>query len=355
MGFEWLFLDQIKIMRQLLSTFKNLLQRVWSGIVSIMRPIVKSCFVVLLAMLLVLSQADGALAAQSGGRIGGGSFRMPSRSYSAPRSYRSAPRAYSSPARGYYPGGGGFGFPFLIPFVGFGGGGLFTLLIFLAIAGFFVRTFQRFQDEGAEGISYGSPKLSVAQLQVGLLASARDLQRDLDTIAQKADTGSAQGRAQVLQEATLALLRHPEYWVYGAADSQRSQLEAAETLFNRLSLAERSKFTAETLSNVDNQLKQRTGAVPFPKGEALPTQTDAEVLTAGTGEYIVVTLLVGTQSELSLPAIREADDLRQALRQIGSIASDRLLAMEVLWTPQAEGDTLSAEELLTEYVDLRQI
>ena len=330
-------------MHQLFSLFKYALQLVRTKTFSALQLVFKSCFVVLLAVVLVFSQMDGALAARSGGRIGGGSFR----SYSAPtRSYRSAPRSYSSPSRGYY-GGGGFGFPFLIPFVGFGGGSLFTLLIFLAVAGFLVRTFRRFQEEGAEGISYGSPKLSVAQLQVGLLASARDLQTDLNKIAQKADTGSAQGRAQVLQEATLALLRHPEYWVYAAADSHRDRLEAAETLFNRLSLAERSKFAAETLSNVDNQLKQAS--------ESTQSQSTPEEFPEGTGEYIVVTLLVGTQSELSLPAIREADDLRQALRQIGSVASDQLLAMEILWTPQAEGDTLSAEELLTEYVDLKRI
>ncbi len=38
---------------------------------------------------------------------------------------------------------------------------------------------------------------------MGLLAQARNLQADLDRMAQTADTGSAAGRAQVLQEATL--------------------------------------------------------------------------------------------------------------------------------------------------------
>ena len=302
-------------------------------------------FIFLLIVALVFSQVDGALAARSGGRIGGGSFSRPSRSYSAPRSYR------SSPTRGYYPGGGGIGFPFLIPFVGFGGGGLFTLLIFLAIAGFLVQTFRRFREEGSEGMAYGNPNpnpnVSIARLQVGLLASARGLQTDLNKMAQTADTGSAAGRAQVLQEATLALLRHPEYWVYGAADSQQCRLNAAETVFNQLSLAERSKFTAETLSNVNNQLRQaEKGAL---------AQTDENDLGSGTGEYLVVTLLVGTQNKVSLPAIQEAEELRQALRQLGSVGSDQLLAIEVLWTPQAEGDTLSAEELLTEYVDLKRL
>jgi uncharacterized membrane protein len=46
-------------------------------------------------------------------------------------------------------------------------------------------------------------------------------------------------------------------------------------------------------------------------------------------------------------------DLRQCLLQLASIPADRIVAIEVLWTPQLEGDTLSAEALLTEYPEMR--
>jgi uncharacterized membrane protein len=59
----------------------------------------KSLVVVGLILTLVLSQANTALAARSGGRIGGGSFRVPSRSFSAPS------RGYGVPSRGYGYGG----------------------------------------------------------------------------------------------------------------------------------------------------------------------------------------------------------------------------------------------------------
>jgi uncharacterized membrane protein len=55
-------------------------------------------------MTLALGHADGALAARSGGRIGGGSFRAPSRTYAPPS------RTYAPPGGGYYPGGGDLGF-----------------------------------------------------------------------------------------------------------------------------------------------------------------------------------------------------------------------------------------------------
>lgn len=302
---------------------------------SIIRPLIAIALIFVLA----LGHADSALAA-SGGRIGGGSFRAPSRTYSPPS------RTYSPPGGGYYPGGGGF-FPFVyFPFFGVGGGfgSLFTLLIFISIASFLFNSFRRAAD--GDELGYASPTVSVAKVQVGLLSEARSLQADLDRIAQRADTESSEGLAQVLQEATLALLRHPQYWVYGATESRQARLEAAGAEFNRLALGERSKFSAETLSNVNSQLKQASSG-------ALTVAEKGGALAEAPGEFIVVTLLVGTQGKLQLPAINSAEDLRRALSQLGSVSSDQLLALEVLWTPQAEGDVLTRDDVLAEYPELK--
>lgn len=314
---------------------------------SIFKSIVKPFIAIALVFALVWGHADGALAARSGGRIGGGSFRAPSRTYSPPSG-----GGYYPGGGGYYPGGGGF-FPFVyFPFFGVGGGfgGLFTLLIFISIASFLVNSFRRAKDGDDLGYAggYASPAVSVAKVQVGLLSEARSLQADLDRIAQRADTESSEGLAQVLQETTLALLRHPQYWVYGATESRQARLEAAGAEFNRLALAERSKFSAETLSNVNSQLKQASSS-------ALTVAEQGGALAELPGEYIVVTLLVGTQGKLQLPSINSAEDMRRALSQLGSVSSDQLLALEVLWTPQAEGDVLTRDDVLAEYPDLKLV
>lgn len=322
---------------------------------SVMKPLLKPLFLFGLVATLAFGHADGAIAARTGGRIGGGSFRAPSPSYSRPSP------TYAPPGGGYYAPypGGGFGFPFLFPFFGIGGGfgGLFTILIFIALANFLVQTFRRVGSSDVEGVEYNSnPKVSVTRLQVGLLANARDLQPELNRIAETADTNTPEGRAEILQEATLALLRHPEYWVYAGGNTQQARLDSAESQFNRLALAERSKFTEETLSNVNNQLKAASSSpalAPANMGDRPENPTD--LITSGPGEYIIVTLLAATLGNLQLPAINNADDLRQALRIIGAISGDRLLAIEVLWTPQAEGDTLTSDDLLAEYADLKLI
>lgn len=311
-------------------------------LLSILKPVFKSLVLFGLVLTLFFSQADGALAARTGGRMGGGSFSMP-RSYGTPtRTYQPTPGGY-----GY---GGGMGFPFLLPFFGFGGGfgGLFTILIFIAIANFLVNSFRRV-GEATEEQEYLNPTVSVSRVQVGLFAQARSLQTELDNLARIADTNSAAGRAQVLQESTLALLRHPEYFAYGAADHQQARLESAEAKFNQWSIAERSKFTEETLSNYGGQLRQAQTA-------ALPGDESAGALAEQSpGEYIVVTLLVGVQGKLELPPIHNEEDLAAALRCLGSVSSDRLLAVEVLWTPQASGDTLSADDVIAAYPHLKLV
>lgn len=305
------------------------------NLLSIVKPFFKPLIAIALIITLVFSHADTALAARSGGRIGGGSFRAPSRTL--------APTPRTAPGGGYY-GGGGFGFPFLLPFFGFGGfGGLFSILIFIAIANFIVRSF-RAVGEGVQEAEYNNPTVSVVEVQVGLLAEGRYLQQDLDRLAATADTGTPEGRAQVLQEATLALLRHPEYWVYGASEGTRMRLNSAEAKFNQLAIAERSKFTEETLSNVNNQrisASDQNGAIV------------SQDTTKDPGEYIVVTLIVGVLGQLELPQIESSQDVRQAISRLGSIGSEQLLAIEVLWTPQASGDTLTTDDILAYYPNLR--
>jgi uncharacterized membrane protein len=306
----------------------------------LIQPLLKPLLAVALVVMLVFSQGGDALAAsRGGGRMGGGSFRSaPSRSYSAPRP---SGGGYGG---GYYGGGGGSFF--LLPLLlGGGGGGLFTLLILGSIATFLFKSFR--EANGGQDISLASPQVSVTKLQVGLLADARGLQADLDRIALKANTNTNAGLTQILQETTLSLLRHPEYWVYAGSQSKLAKLDSAEIEFNRLSLTERSKVSGETLSNTSGQLKQK-------ESSAIAVSTPGD-LDVQQNEYIVVTLIVGSQGKLDLPKITSAEDVRRALSQLGAVSSDRLLALEVLWTPQANGDVLTRDDMITDYPSLHMV
>ena len=281
-------------------------------------------------------QADAA----RGGRMGGGSFRAPSMPRTMPRS--------SGGYRGGYGGygrRGGFGFPFIIPIFGFGGGGLFGLLILMAIAGVLVNALRGAGSAPGIGGAVATPavpsKVSMIQLQVGLLAGAKALQDDLRTLAKSADTSSSTGLQRVLQESTLALLRQPDLWVYANAESGSVPFNTAEATFNRLSINERSKLDAEVTSNVG--------------GQNLSGTTDVVGDADATNEFIVVTLLVASTATAQLKGASTAEELRQSLRILGSTSSSDLIALEVIWQPEGRGDVLSAEELITAYPNLQHL
>ncbi len=299
----------------------------------------KGLLAVLLAVVLCLAPMNDAWA-RSGGRVGGGSFRAPR---SLPR--QSAPR--SAPV---YPGGG-FGFPFLLPFFWGGGGGFLTLFLVLGVGSFLLRNLQASRESSGGYDDRGfyqqsNQKVQLTEIKLGLLASARGLQREIDALAMEADTNSPEGLRELLQNLTLTLTRHQDYWVYGQVDTRSTALSEAEQAFYQLSLKERSKFSAETLSNVGQKRIQTSD-----------TQTSSETdALHDLGEYIVVTLLVASYRDSStLPVANSVSALRQGLMQLGSIAADQIVAVEVLWTPQQEGDVLSADDLLIEYPQLRRL
>ena len=311
---------------------------------ALLKPMVKSFVAVGLVLTLIFAQTGDALAARSGGRIGGGSFRAPSRGYSAPSG-----GGYSR-GGGYYPGGGFSPF-FFLPFVGGGGGGLFSLLIMVAVGGFLLQTFRRVTGgDSFEGDVY-NPQVSIAQIQVGLLADARSVQSKLDQLAETVNTDTASGRMHLLQETSLELLRHPEYWTYGKTSTQQAKLDRAEAVFNQLSLNERGKFTTETLSKVNNQLRQAdANAILNSTGELATVAQEPE-----RAEYIIVTLIVAATRALELPKINGDTDLRQALQTLGSIDASALVAIEAIWTPQANGDALTTDDIHAHYPDLKLV
>jgi uncharacterized membrane protein len=90
-------------------------------------------------------------------------------------------------------------------------GGLVMLFIFI----FIVVAFFRSGGTDGGGAAAGGDRVAVVRLQVGLLGLARGLQAELDEMAGSADTSSPAGLHAVLQEAVLALMRHPDYCVYG--------------------------------------------------------------------------------------------------------------------------------------------
>jgi uncharacterized membrane protein len=165
----------------------------------------------------------------------------------------------------------------------------------------------------------------------------------LTELTNQADLQSKQGLNRLLQETVLALLRSPENWSHARVASQtvRSRDQASQ-LFEQLSIAERSKFSRETLVNIGGTVRRQAY---IPKADADPAA------------YVVVTLIVGTADDRPLitQPIYSVQDLQAALQRLGSIPPNYLLVYELLWTPQDPADSLSRDQMLSAYPNLTQL
>ncbi|XVF28850.1 hypothetical protein REPUB_Repub15cG0067500 [Reevesia pubescens] len=188
---------------------------------------------------------------------------------------------------------------------------------------------------------YVEDRISVLGVQVALSAKARSLQRDLTEIALTTDTSTAKGWNFILEETTSSLLHHPNCYLYGYSSvTQYWTLGGAEQHFKRLSKEERLKFDVESLVNINNIKRQRAVVQKADKVHK---------------DRIVVTVLVAAQGAHNLPTIRTSNNVKEALQSLAEISSSKLKAVEVLWSPQDETDSLSDEDLLENYPQLRQL
>lgn len=305
------------------------------------------------AVTLLVAPLDPTWAASGGGRIGGSQFRAPAmRSAPAPsRSFNGGMYAPAPPSMGY---GYGYGYgapsifvnPFIAPVgvgVGFGGLGTFLTLAFVASL---LSSALRSRANAAADVS-ADPTTAVAVFKVGLLASARGLQLDLDALARSADTSTTSGLSAVLEDTVTALLRHPDYWTHASASVRSAPLSKAEAEFNRAALEERLKLDEETLTNASGRRRESSRA----------NAMNADMSKA-PGEYIVVTLVVAADGSVvpRLPKrIDSVADVDRALRALAALPSNDLQAVEVIWAPQSLRDTLTEQEMLSDHPELGRL
>jgi len=184
--------------------------------------------------------------------------------------------------------------------------------------------------------------MTVTRLQVAIAVAESSVQAALTKLTLETDTSTPEGLFDLLQRVTQLLLEQQGAWThFGASSETFEAIAAAEERFNQLSLQERAKFSAETLTNVDGVVRQKS-----PPSEP-KTETDG---------YLVVTLLLGTAHDAPLfTEVTQVDQMRDRLQAILTLDPAYLLVLEVLWTPQQPDEVLSAAELETYFGDLGAI
>ena len=174
-------------------------------------------------------------------------------------------------------------------------------------------------------------------VQVALSTQAENLQLDLSELSLNSDTESSEGLLNLMRDSSLILTRNMDGWTYVKASSESVNINDAEAAFEKLSLKERSKYSGESLSNVDGKITTKE----------IVTQED------DFAYYVVVTLIFGTVDDNPIfERINNQEQLEAALLKLAAMDEEYLLKFELLWCPQAQGTYLNEEELLLQYSDM---
>jgi len=291
------------------------------------------------------SRSSSPSRSSGGGSFGGGSS---SRGGSYSGGSRSS-GGYSIPPVIVLPGGGGYNSGYNNNYNsscgGYSGGssggigGLLVLLLVVGVIGFvgfsLWRAFAR-RGAGAAGLTSSARAMKV-QL---MLAEGDEVKRDLQEIAGEGDSSSNEGLSTMMQNAVLSLLRHPDRWMYGAIEEQKGEGNAAESAVVRWATDARSKFTDQTTSNYSGKREVDKPRDPTEKG----------------GLYLVVTLIGASFNWPSLPdAAINTKRMRDALSQLSSLSAEDLIRIDVVWSPDQEGEFLSSDEALELYPSLTKL
>lgn len=300
-----------------------------------------------------------ALAKRSGGRSGGGSFSRGSGSGSSSSSNTSRTSRsnrsnssnhtviiHNSPYYHTYNSGESirlFDLVFLSIFFGF-----FGFLAYIIFTQNQVEQKARSRESRGE-IDLKNTQVTISKLQIALTAEAIAISKQLSQLTLRVDTETQQGLVELLQESMIILLRNSEYWTHISSRSFPIKMDKAEVAFNRLSIAQRSKFSCETVSNVNGKIRNYTDE---PENKSPDQANDSLNLPA----YIVVTILIGSAGKEPLfHQIHSCEELKLVLEKLAVISEDDLIKLEVLWTPQSEDEPLTNDEFIMEHPDLIQL
>lgn len=186
-------------------------------------------------------------------------------------------------------------------------------------------------------------RIDVQAIVIGLDARARARVQDaMRAIAESGDTNTRRGRWAMLRDAIEVLVRAEESWTHGHAEGgERRAPVDAQRHFAEVAQRARSRFDVEVIRN--------TGGVVI-------AQRPPDFAPSDEPGVVLVTVVVAARKEIAdVAAPRDRAALRAGLEALRAITEDELVAMEVVWSPAADGDRVSAAQIEQRHPEIRRL
>ncbi len=232
-----------------------------------------------------------------------------------------------------------------------GGAGSFCMCVMICLA-LVVYAIVSKKKGGAAAVTGGQSYVGatggmfLSQLTLGIDWRARkELQEQLSRLAASGATGTKEGRAMLLRETVLALRRAEIAWLYAAYKDSGPPLGGpqAQAAFQGAASEARARFRQEIVRAADGSVVQN----PTPEMRAKATE--------GQGTVVVSLIIVARRGLTAVTNLNDANQIRGALQERGSLDAESLVALEVVWSPAVENDRMSTAELEQNYPELRLI
>lgn len=288
----------------------------------------------------IFTQSDVLIAKRSGGRAGGSSFssRSSSSSSSSGSSFGGSSRSYGSSSTNYgssrsYGSGGGFIF--------FGtGSSTSSFLILLGII-FIIGIFQYLKKRSQQNGSDSDEEYQSIKLQFALHATAIDLKYQLKELAESLNFDNDDDLKKLVSQSAYLLMQKEDYLKYGKIlQSEKTRnLNQAEVLYDGFVNEEIDKFSQETYKKLEN----KSSIIQKLTEENKPNFMEIK-------EYFVFTLVVSYANfKITVPDDYSWETYKQILNKVASIPTAAIVAAEIIWTPDADEDILTEDDVLMSY------
>jgi uncharacterized membrane protein len=197
-----------------------------------------------------------------------------------------------------------------------------------------------------------SEQMSVVALEVGIQAQAKTGIREVvESLARTGNLDTPQGLHAFMQEIVVHLRRHKDAIDYAHIQTNHGMsAEQAQELFTTHSNEARSRYDREILRRDAAGLRTQERN----KGEVGGLLDEDGQLAVD--EYLVLTLLVGFQGREPFPKQLNAhQQFVQALHLYPKVSPRELKVVEAIWSPAAESDTMTKDDMLETYPELRRL
>jgi len=294
------------------------------------------------------------LVRRSGGRSGfrGFSSRRSSsrRSYSPSRSSsrRSYGRSYRSGGsnfiyvgggrhygrRGYYDDDSG---DFWLGFI------VFILVVIVLLYIFFGK------NKNPEDGYYGeeSETFNTIKLQFAFHSTAEDFERELKKLAEELDYDNEEDLKTLVNETSMMIIQNQDYikYAYVKQGNPTRNIDVAERDFDNFINEETAKFSQITFQNRGGKIRSRE----------LSDENKPDFMEID--EYFIVSLIVSyANTEIKLKKDNYSwEEYSDILRQVSAIPTNNIVAAEIIWTPDAQDDILTEDDIITHYPYMIQL